>query len=120
MNRGVAIALLLMASVREFVWQWVVPDLQGDVREITLWPLIVLLCVLVAINYRDRLICASCAAVALMSSTSAGCSLAYLIQPWAVEPGQEQCTAHWGAPMLLVSGLAAVLVLALWKDSNDG
>lgn len=114
MNKAIAVLLLLTACSHEFVWQAWPFEVQGDVRAVTQWPLIAVLCFLVAFLARDRIVTAACAAVALMSFTTAGCALAWLISPWPVGPEQEQCSAHWGVPMLLVSGLAACLVIWRW------
>lgn len=117
--RRIAALLLLLASAHEFLWQLYPLDMQGDVRAITQWPLIAGLCGLVAILARSRLVGAACAAVGLMSTTTSACALAYLISPWVVSSGDEQCSAHWGVPMLLVSGLAAVLVLIWWPHDPE-
>jgi len=117
--RRIAALLLLLASAHEFLWQLYPLDMQGDVRAITQWPLIAVLAGLLAMMARSPFLKAACAAVALMCTTTAGCSAAWLISPWAVSPGDEQCSAQWGFPMLLVSGLAAVLVLIWWPHDPE-
>lgn len=118
--RAIAALLLLSACAHEFVWQAWPPGTQGDVRNITQWPVVASLALCVAALARDRLVTAACAAVALMSATTAACSLWWLISPWPDMPGEDQCSVRWGVPMLLVSGIAAVFVLLLWRPPHHG
>lgn len=119
MRRNAALAVLLAGCLHEFVWQAFPWQLQGDVRSITQWFLILALCVALGGAAKDRFVWGCCTAVALMSSTTAACTVAWLSAPWPIEPGTEQCSAHWGVPMLLVSGLAAVAVIA-WGGRESG
>ena len=109
-----AVALLAFAVTHEFGWLYWPAELQGDVRSVTQWPLVACLCALLALVARSRDVTAACVAVAVMSSTTAACSAVWIYAPWPVQPGQEQCSAHWGVPVLLVSVLAACLVLWRW------
>lgn len=117
-SHRIALAVLAPACVHEFIWQAFRPDVQGDVRAVTQWPLVALLCALVALLARDRIVTAACAAAALMSLTTAACSLSWLIDPWLTTAGEDQCSRKWGVPMLLVSGIAALLVLSMWRPSH--
>ena len=118
--QSVACLLMLAACAHEFVWQAWPDDQQGDVRMVMQWPLIAALCLCVAVLARDRLVSAACAAVSLMSITTAACSLAWLVSPWPVLPGSDQCSERLGVPMLLVSGIAACIVLSLWRAPKNG
>lgn len=118
--QSVACLLMLTACAHEFLWQAFPADLQGDVRAVTQWPLIASLCLCLAVLARNRLVVAACAAVSLMSITTAACSLAWLVSPWPVLPGSDQCSERLGVPMLLVSGIAACLVLSLWRSPQHG
>lgn len=118
--QAIAALVLLPACAHEFVWQAWPPGTQGDVRNITQWPVLAAFALCLAVLARDRLVTAACAAAALMSTTTAACSLAWLISPWEVMPGQDQCSVRWGVPMLLVSGIAATLVLLLWRSPRHG
>lgn len=110
--------LLLLACAHEFVWQDWPAGVQGDVRNITQQGPVWLLCWVFARLAARRFVTAVCAAVAVMSTTTAACSLAWLINPWPVMPGADQCTRRWGVPMLLLSGFAALLALTLWRPPN--
>lgn len=109
-----AAGLLLAACAHEFLWQAFPAAQQGDVRMITQWPLSAAQLGALAWLARHRLVAATCAAAAGMCSTTALCSLAWLLHPWAVQPGQDQCSVRWRMPMMLVSAFMAALVLACW------
>lgn len=114
MNRLAAV-VLAAACIHEFAWQMVTPDLQGDLRAVTQWPLVASLCLGFAVAARDRFAIAAAVAVGIMSLTTAACSLAWLVHPFEVLPGEDQCSRHWGLPMLLVSALAACAAVAWWS-----
>ena len=114
-GRTMAALLLMTAAAHEFVWQFWPADLQGDVRAVTQWPLIVSLCLCVAVLARSREVSAACLAVSIMSLTTSACSLCWMVSPWPVLPGDDQCSERWGLPMLLVSGIAAALALCRWR-----
>lgn len=115
----IAQALFVLACVHEFIWQWFPEDIQGDIRAITQWPLLAALCLLVTICARHRFIGAACIAIVVMSSTTALCSIAWLYAPWVLESWEQQCSERWGVPMLLLSGLAAILVLYVCNTSDE-
>ena len=117
-SHRIALAVLAPACVHEFIWQAFAPDLQGDVRAVTQLPQVAILCALVAVLAWDRIVSAACAAAAFMSSTTAACSLSWLLDPWLTIAGEDQCSRKWGIPMLLLSGLAALLVLSLWRPAH--
>ena len=118
--RNMAAAVLLSGAAHEFVWLAWPPDMQGDVRAVTQWPLIVSLAVCLSVAARNSFVSAACAAVSIMSLTTSACSLAWLVAPWPVLPGADQCSERWGLPMLLVSGIAATLALCRWRSPKNG
>lgn len=118
--RTMAALLLIAASAHEFAWQAWPPELQGDVRAVTQWPLIAALCLCVAVLAGSREVSAACLAVSIMSLTTSACSLAWLVAPWPVLPGADQCSERWGLPMLLVSGIAATLAICRWRSPKNG
>lgn len=119
-SNAISLLLLLVACAHEFVWQRWPDELQGDIRNITAWPLTAGLCFLVALlsGWQPR-ITAACAAIAVMAFTTAGCSLAWVISPWPVLPGAEQCSQHWGPASMLLSCIAALLALQ-WSNKKNG
>lgn len=106
----IAALVLLAACVHEFAWQLFTFDLQGDVRAVTQWPLIASLCWALwrSGGAFDR---AAAIAVGIMSLTTAACSLAWLLGPFETIAGNDQCSAHWGSPMLPISAAAACVPL---------
>lgn len=115
-----ALLLLVLGVVHDFVWQAFPDDMQGDVRQITMWALLVATCFVTAgLSRWDPLVSAAATAVVVMNFTSAMCSLWWLIDPWVRVQGEEQCTAKWGNTSLLVSGIAALSVFA-WRRHKYG
>jgi hypothetical protein len=113
-----ALAALVAAAVNEFAWQFAAPGLQGAIRYITQWPLIAVLLLGLHLAFRDRFLSAVCVAVAVMSSTTAGCSVYWLATKFVLLPGEDQCSKQWGVPMLLVSAVAALAVFWRWDDGK--
>lgn len=115
-----ALLLLLVGVFHDFVWQGFPDEMQGDIRQITMWILLVAACFVVAGMSRwDAFVSSSATAVVVMNFTSAACSLWWLIDPWVRVQGQEQCTVKWGNTSLLVSGIAALSVFA-WRCRKNG
>lgn len=106
-------AILLAAAMHEFAWQLWPAGLQGDVRAVTQWALICSLCWTLHVAARSPAVSAACAACAVMSSTTAGCSAYWLATRFVTLPGEDQCSRAWSVPMMLASALAALA--ALWK-----
>jgi hypothetical protein len=61
---------------------------------------------LLHLKARNRLASAVCAAVAVMSSTTAGCAAWWLF----VDDAIRQCSRTWQAPIMLLSAFAALAV----------
>lgn len=114
----IAGCLLLAASLHEFLWQLFAPDHQGDLRNVTALLPVAVPCFFLALVLRRRIVTAACVAAVFMQTTTAACSLTWLISPWVVTAGEDQCSRRWDLPMLLLSGLAALLVLCLWRPAH--
>lgn len=112
----VALALLAFSCLHEFAWQLIPADLgiQRDVRDLTQWAMVCAFCVAVHSIGRNRLLSAVCAAVAVMSSTTALCALW-----WLVDRTVYQCSATYQAPVMLLSAFAALAVFWRWKDGEQ-
>lgn len=106
--------LLVFACIHEFSWQALPWELQGYWRNVTQWALIFWLCGCYARSARELFASAVCVMVALMSSTTAICSAAWLVHPWPRTEGGTQCSQWLGWPVLLVSVGLAVLCLGMW------
>ena len=46
------------------------------------------------------------------NAVGALCSAAWLIDPWIVEPGQDQCSKRWGLPVTLITAAVYAAVAA--------
>lgn len=117
-RKRIAETLLVLACIHEFAWKMFSEDIQGDIRALTQWPLLVALCACVAWLSKSRMITAACVAISIMSSTTAMCSAAWLYAPWALESWEQSCSETWGFPMLLLSCFAAILVLYVCNTSD--
>lgn len=107
-----ALAMLLLASAHEFLWQAAPPEFQRDVRDLTQWPL---LCALLWCVHRlaaQRFVSAVCAAVAVMSSTTALCAAW-----WLLDRSVHECSTTYQPPLMLLSAAAA---LATFWRACDG
>lgn len=112
--------LLAVACVHEFAWQWLPAGLglQGNLRNITQWALIGALLLGVHVLARHRFLSAVCAAVAVMSFTTAGCSAWWFFARFEWVPGREQCSKAMSFPLLMLSASAALLVFWCWREPN--
>lgn len=119
--RTYAVWLLAAACANEFAW-WLAArgtGEQGSIRYITTWALICACVLGVHLYLRDRFLSAVCAAVAVMSSTTAGCSAWWLLTRFELQPGRDQCSKEWGVPMLLVSAVVALAVFWRWPNGKQ-
>lgn len=109
MHRWTALILLLVGLAAAYLWQVTAFD-PAYVWNASGATYRVLLLGLVAVAYKStpvRLVCLLLSGCDLMV---AGCSIAYLIQPWQVSPDQELCSSRLNMPLGLVG---AVLALGL-------
>lgn len=110
--------ILAAACVHEFAWQFFPAGTQGAARDVTQWWLILALCWTAHCLARDRFLSAVCAAVAVMSSTTAGCASWWFLARFAIVAGQDGCSKEWGFPMLMLSALAALAVFFWWPHER--
>lgn len=103
-----SLILLALACVHEFAWQLAPAGFGRDVRDLTQWALICGLCLGLHLIVRHRLLSSVCAAIAVMSSTTAGCAAW-----WLMDHAVHQCSKTYGAPLMLLSAFAALAVF--WR-----
>jgi hypothetical protein len=104
--------LLCLACIHEFAWQFAAAGYQRDMRDLTQWGLILALCIGLHVIVRHRLLSAVCAAIAIMSSTTAACAAW-----WLMDSTIHQCSMTYGAPTMLLSAFAALAVF--WGLRDD-
>lgn len=59
-----------------------------------------------------RTVGAAMCMVLVDNAVGAMCAAAWLIDPWVVEAGQDQCTKKWGVPVTLITAAAYAAVAA--------
>ena len=119
--RNVALLVLVIACVHEYAWQLLPTGygLQGNFRNVTQWFLVCSLLWAFYRSARSRFVAAVCAAVAIMSSTTAGCSAWWLYARFEIIPGQVQCSKVWWSPMMTLSCIAALAVFWWWREGTE-
>lgn len=102
-------------------WQALPAGMQGTWLNVSQW---VLVCGLVHLAWAcalaqrplcsadARTVAAAEAMVLVDNAVGALCSAAWLIDPWVVEPGQDQCSKRWGLPVTLITAAAYAAVAA--------
>lgn len=116
--RGVALLLLLAGVAGQFLWRALPPAEQADAWNVSQATLLLLVLALLAAAYRAWWVSLVCALLGAWQCMTVGCSLLYLIRPWATAPGQGQCSALLDLPLGAISGCVAV-VLA-WRIYEKG
>jgi len=110
--------ILAAACVHEFAWQLFPAGTQGAARDVSQWWLILSLCWASHCLARERFLSAVCAAVGVMSSTTAGCSAWWFAARFQIVVGMDGCSKQWGVPMLLISAVAALAVFFWWPHAQ--
>lgn len=119
-NEGGPKALLLLFVLGSYGWQHVPADAQADIASIGAHAIILALLLMVGRAYRSRSLLPVLILQAGYSLQAAGCSAAYLIAPWPVQPGEEQCSAGLGIPLGMFGLVAALLILSNLSRRRDG
>jgi len=107
-----ALALLCVGVLLRFVWRAAPVELEGDAWNVAQASLILFLLFLVAHAYRSAWVWRAAALLGAWQAMTVACSLAYIIRPWPVRPGQEQCDAMLDAPLSMLGFWLAGLLLA--------
>lgn len=110
-----ALLLVLVATAAQLGYHYVPPAAAADVWNIGLACLVLVLLLLVANAYRAAAMWRVCGLVSTWAVLQAGCSLAWLVRPWKVEPGQAQCSAVLDFPLTIISAwLAGLAAAGVW------
>lgn len=115
-NRQWAVALLLVGGAAGLGYHHTRPEWAADVWNASQATLTLLLLGMVALAYPGwpRVVCAL---LGVWQALAAGCSIAWIVKPWPVQPGQSQCSAALDMPITAV-GAWLLVVLALRLDSE--
>ncbi len=111
-----ALALLLVGGAAGLGYHHARPEVAADVWNASQAVLCLLLLGMVVLAYPGwpR---AVCALLASWQALAAGCSVAWIVKPWPVQPGQSQCSAALDMPITAV-GVLLLVVLALRLDTE--
>ena len=116
-NVGALLALVL--AVRHYGWVLAPAEWHADVWNILGAAVVVVLAFGWALWARSSVVWGLWGILAWHELSVAGCSLAYIVRPWPVLPGQDQCAAmvDWDVQKLgaLVVLLGVLCLLALWR-----
>lgn len=106
-----AFVLLLAGLVHNNAHKWVSPDLKPWVWNITgaLYPIVLL--VFIAMIVAHPAVWLVVTLLCGFSLQVAGCSVAYLIAPWPLNPNDELCSSGLHAPIGLLGLWATTMVL---------
>lgn len=107
-----ALALLGVGTAAQFAYHFAPPQLAADVWNASLGAFLLVLLLLVANAYRSRLVLPACGLLGAWALLQAGCSLAYMVAPWVVLPGQAQCSARLDMPLTIIGAWLAGLAAA--------
>ena len=108
----VAFAIVTLTIVCHYLWKRFPAEMQADIWNISMAVYSMLVTIAAGLVFRSRLVWL---AVALSSGyflQVAGCSAAYLISPWDVGPGEEQCSAGLHFPLGTLGLAVAMIVLS--------
>lgn len=116
-NRAWAVALLLVGGASGLGYHHARPEIAADVWNASQALLCLLALGMVALAYPGwpRAVCALLGA---WQALAAGCSVAWIVKPWPVQPGQSQCSAALDLPITAV-GAWLLVVLALRLDTEQ-
>jgi len=105
--------LLLAGAIHNQAHKWADPADSAMVWNATGAGLALVLLCCVAWAHRDSTSALLvCALLAGWAAQTAGCSVAWLIEPWHIEPGGELCSDRLGAPLGTLGCMATLLVAA--------
>ena len=110
---GVAVAVLAACAVRHYGY-----TLAPDADRANWWNAIGALMILAAPVYAawrwpGRLVWAAAAWWLLEEAMVVGCSLAYIVRPWTVAAGQDQCSALLGFDLGKLSAVIMACILVV-------
>jgi len=99
-----ACGLLAVVGLGHFGW-WLAPlTAEADVWNVGANVTLATMAALAAVGtyLGGRMVRLACLLAVCLALSEAGCSLAWLVQPWEVQPGQPQCSALLGVPLGLL------------------
>jgi hypothetical protein len=117
--KRLALFLLVIGMWSNYGWQLFGTDLelQGAVFNLGQQALLILCFVLVPVMSRSVPIMVVCGLLSLYSLTELFCTAWWLIAPWPIVPGQDQCSTRFHIPFGAIGmGAGATLVYQLARE----
>lgn len=114
MKHGATAALLIVAAMgKHFGWQFSGTDVEivGQVWNIGSSVLSVAVLILLGAAYRSREMWAACLVLAACEVVIGTCSVAWLVNPWEMLPGDDFCSARVNLPLGILGAVAFLGVL---------
>lgn len=105
-----ALCLLLAGLIHNNAWKWAPVEHKAMVWNISGALLPALLLVVIALAWGHWAVTLVCLLLIGFALQVAGCSIAFMVRPWPVNPEDELCSAGIHAPLGLVGLWAASLV----------
>jgi len=113
MKPVIAAALLLAWWLGHHAYRLAPVDIEGHAWNVGGALSRMVLLALVVAAWRSPLIDMPAAWFAAEEVQAVGCTVAYVIKPWPMEPGQEKCSEALGLPLQMVC-LVALLWCGAW------
>lgn len=110
--------LFALGVASAYGWKLVPPDAQADVWNASGAALRIVLLILVASAYRSATVALVASLLIGYDIQVAGCTVAYMLHPWPMDIGDEQCSSGLGIPLGAVGLMAACLVAAELRRRN--
>lgn len=114
-----ALGLLLVGVFSRYAWKMAPEWAQADVWNVHQALFVMVLLGAFAVAYRrfPRLVLVCCY-LAVLQALTVTCSIMWLYEPWAVEPGQDQCDARFRTPLALMGLYIALTILVAIRSQR--
>jgi hypothetical protein len=110
---GIGLALVLAAWIGHHAYRLVPVELEGHAWNIGGAVARLILLGIVVWLARSPLVDVPASWLGAEEAQAVGCTVAFIVKPWAMQPGDEKCSAALGLP-LQTACLAALLWCAIW------
>lgn len=111
-----AAALLLVGVAAQFAWHYAPEGVQARVWGASQAGLLLVVLAALAGTIQHKALRLVCALLGTWQGMTAACSIAWIVRPWPIKPGQAQCSAALDLPLCMLSAWAASLVATeVWR-----
>lgn len=116
-----ALGLLVLGVSARYAWKAAPEWAQADAWNAHMVVFTMALLGLFAVTYRRSWqVVSVCIYLAVLYAFTAGCSILWLISPWPVLPGQDQCDAAFRLPLALMGLFLGLVVLFAIRSRRHG